>query len=111
MVESYHKRKRNTSAERAAAPRLTPAEIAARARALELARNAEHVLRALKGQDSWHQPAISHHELRRRFSDRQWQRLVVEDGRRLHTNEALLRAIAVMSRLESPMRLSRPIET
>lgn len=111
MVESHHRKNRSTSADRVAALRLSPAESAARARALELARDAEHVLRALKGRDNWPQPAISHQELRRRFSDRQWQRLVVEGERRLHSNKALLRALAVMSRPENPNWLSRPTET
>ena len=98
MVEIRHRQKRGTSVERQATPQLSPVDIAARTRALELARDAELVLRALGGRSGRPQPAASHQDLRSRFNDRQWQQLAAVGQRRLEADNALFRALAVMSR-------------
>lgn len=102
MVENRRRQKRTTAAEQCIAPRLSPADISARARALELAREAELVLHALRGQEGRSLASLPHRQLRNRFTDRQWEHLVAEGQRRLEADNALLRALAVMSRPAKP---------
>lgn len=102
MVENRRRQKRATAVEQSTASRLSPAEIAARARALELARDAEFVLQALRGREGRSLASLPHRQFRSRFTDRQWQHLVAEGQRRLEADKALFRALAVMSRPANP---------
>jgi hypothetical protein len=102
MVENRRRQKRATAVEQSTAPRLSPADIAARARALELAREAELVSRALSGREGRSLASLPHRQLRDRFTARQWQNLVAEGQRRLEADKALFRALAVMSRPAKP---------
>ena len=98
MVENRRRQKRATAVEKSTAPRLSPADIAARSRALELAREAELVFKALRGRAGRSLASLPHRQLRNRFTDRQWQHLVAEGRRRLEADKAPVRALAAMSR-------------
>lgn len=71
MVENRHRQKRVTAVEKSTAPRLSPADIAARARAFELARQAELVFKVVRGRAGRSLASLPHRQLRNRFTDRQ----------------------------------------
>lgn len=108
MVENRRRQKRATAVEKSNAPRLSPADIAARSRALELAREAELVFKALRGRAGRSLATLAHRQLRNRFTDRQWQHLIAEGRRRLEAYKALFRALAAMSRPAESMVELRP---
>lgn len=102
MVENRRRQKLTAAAVQSTAPRLSPADMAARARALELTRDAECVVLALRSREGRPLASLPHRELQNRFTDRQWQRLVAEGRRRLKADKTLFRALAVMSRPPEP---------